>query len=62
MNDTPKVLAAKADAEQAQARFMATLHELQHRVAPQVAQRGGGGDGGHQRNTRCGSAMAIHGT
>ena len=34
MTDTPKVLAAKADAEQAQARFMATLHELQHRVAP----------------------------
>lgn len=34
MTDTPKVLAAKADAEQAQARFMATLHELQHRVTP----------------------------
>ena len=34
MTGTPKILAAKADAEQAQARFMATLHELQHRVAP----------------------------
>lgn len=34
MTDTPKVLAAKADAEQAQARFMATLHELQQRVVP----------------------------
>jgi hypothetical protein len=34
MTDTPQVLAAKADAEQAQARFMATLHELQHRIAP----------------------------
>jgi len=34
MSDSPNLLAAKADAEQAQARFMATLHELQHRVAP----------------------------
>jgi len=34
MTDAPKVLAAKADAEQAQARFMAALQELQHRIAP----------------------------
>ena len=39
MTDTPEVLAAKADAEQAQARLVATLHELQQRIAPRTLAR-----------------------
>ena len=39
MSDTPQVLAARADAEQAQARLVATLHELQQRIAPRTLAR-----------------------
>lgn len=39
MTDTPQVLAARAEAEQAQARFVATLHELQQRMMPKVLAR-----------------------
>ncbi len=39
MTDSPETLAARADAEQAQARFVATLHELQQRLAPKVLAR-----------------------
>jgi hypothetical protein len=39
MTDTPEVLAARADAEQAQARLVATLHELQQRIAPKTLAR-----------------------
>lgn len=39
MTDTPNVLAARADAEQAQERLVATLHELQHRIAPKTLAR-----------------------
>ena len=39
MTDTPETLAARADAEQAQARLVATLHELQQRIAPRTLAR-----------------------
>ena len=39
MADTPQVLAALAEAEQAQARFVATLHELQQRIMPRTLAR-----------------------
>ncbi len=39
MTDTPETLAARADAEQAQARLVATLQELQQRIAPKVLAR-----------------------
>ncbi|MBA2771232.1 MAG: DUF3618 domain-containing protein [Pseudomonadota bacterium] len=39
MTDTPQILAARADAEQAQARLVATLHELQQRIAPKTLAR-----------------------
>lgn len=39
MTDTPGILAARADVEQAQARLVATLHELQQRVAPKTLAR-----------------------
>ena len=39
MTDTPEVLGARADAEQAQARLVATLQELQQRIAPRVLAR-----------------------
>lgn len=39
MNDSPQVLAARADAEQALARLVATLHELQQRIAPKALAR-----------------------
>lgn len=39
MIDPPEVLAARAGAEQAQARLVATLHELQQRIAPKTLAR-----------------------
>ncbi len=39
MTDTPQILAARADAELAQGRLVATLHELQQRVAPKTLAR-----------------------
>lgn len=39
MSESLKVLAARADAEQAQARFINTLQELQLRVAPRTLVR-----------------------
>ena len=39
MTDTPQVLAARADAEQAQQRLVATLQELQQRIAPGTLAR-----------------------
>ena len=39
MTEAPEVLAARADAEQAQARLVATLHELQQRIAPRTLAR-----------------------
>lgn len=39
MTDSPQVLAARADAEQAQQRLVATLHELQQRIAPKALAR-----------------------
>ena len=39
MTETPEILAARADAEQAQARLVATLHELQQRLAPRTLAR-----------------------
>ena len=39
MTDSPEILAARADVEQAQARLVATLHELQQRIAPKTLAR-----------------------
>lgn len=39
MTDTPEILAARADAQAAQARLVATLHELQQRIAPRTLAR-----------------------
>ena len=39
MSETPEILAARADAEVAQARLVATLHELQQRIAPRTLAR-----------------------
>lgn len=39
MTDTPEIVAARAEAEQAQARLVATLHELQQRIAPKALAR-----------------------
>jgi len=39
VTDTPEILAARADAEQAQARVVATLQELQQRIAPRTLAR-----------------------
>lgn len=39
MIDTPEILSARADAEQAQGRLVATLHELQQRLAPKTLAR-----------------------
>lgn len=39
MIDTPEILSARADAEQAQERLVATLHELQQRLAPKTLAR-----------------------
>lgn len=36
MTDTPEVEAARIRAEQSKERFMETLHELQHRLAPKT--------------------------
>lgn len=37
--DSPEILAARADAEQARARLMATIQELQQRIAPRTLAR-----------------------
>ncbi len=37
--DSPEILAARADAEQAKSRLMATIEELQQRVAPRTLAR-----------------------
>ena len=37
--ESPRVLAARADAEHAQQRLVATLHELQQRIAPRTLAR-----------------------
>ena len=39
MTDSAQVTAARAEAEQAQARLVATLHELQQRIAPRTLAR-----------------------
>ena len=39
MTETPEIAAARAEADQAQARFVATLHELQQRIAPKTLAR-----------------------
>jgi hypothetical protein len=39
VTDTPEVVAARADASQAQERLVATLHELQQRIAPKALAR-----------------------
>ncbi|MDQ3477920.1 MAG: DUF3618 domain-containing protein [Pseudomonadota bacterium] len=37
--DSPEILAARADAEQAKSRLMATIEELQQRIAPRTLAR-----------------------
>lgn len=39
MSDDPGVAKARAEAEQAQAQFVATVHELQQRLAPKTLAR-----------------------
>jgi hypothetical protein len=39
VTDTPEITAARGEASAAQARFCATLHELQQRVAPKTLAR-----------------------
>ena len=39
MTETPEIAVARAEADQAQARFVATLHELQQRIAPKTLAR-----------------------